>query len=45
MNYFEHRYILHIGILSIVISKKYLHSVLKILHLFLPDKCIFIEIK
>jgi len=45
MESFEHRYILHIGILSIGFPEKHLEAVLKIIHRIFPDKCTHIEIK
>ena len=45
MESFEHRYVLHIGFLSIIIPKKALLSVLKLLHKIFPDKKWIIEIK
>lgn len=45
MKSFEHRYILHIGLLSINLSERHLNTVLRLFRKLFPDKCIFIEIK
>ena len=45
MDLFEHRYIIHISFLSILVNKKRLLTVLKIAHRLFPNKTIFVEIK